>query len=333
MNDSTETAPTAIYQNEDGSLALDVAVREESLWLSQRQMAELFDTSSDNIGLHLKNIYATGELVEGATTEDFSVVRQEGRRRVQRRIRHYNLDAVISVGYRVSSKRATDFRIWATRVLKQHLLQGYSLNQQRLQQNAAELEKALVLVRRAARLPANSAFGAGLADVISRYTQTFLWLQQYDEGLLQQPTGQPGGDLAPLEDARAGLAELKQHLLQRGEASELFARERGDGLAAIWGALDQSVFGQPAYPMIESKAAHLLYFVVKNHPFSDGNKRSGAFLLVDFLNRQQRLFDERGEPVLNDTGLAALTLLVAESDPKEKETIIHLIENLLARPE
>jgi prophage maintenance system killer protein len=149
---------------------------------------------------------------------------------------------------------------------------------------------------------------------------------------LQEPTGQVGGQLTPLSDARAALARLKAHLIRRGEAGELFARERDSGLTAIWGALDQSAFGQPAYPTIESKAAHLLYFVVKNHPFSDGNKRSGAFLLVDFLHRQQRLFNDRGEAVLNDAGLAALTLLVAESDPKEKETIIRLIENLLARP-
>jgi prophage maintenance system killer protein len=329
MNDSTETTPTVIYQNDDGSLALDVAVRDESVWLRQEQMSRLFGRERSVITKHLRNVFAEGELEADSVCAKFAHTAADGK---TYQVEHYNLDVIISVGYRVKSPQGVRFRQWATRVLKQHLLQGYSLNRQRLQQNAAELEKALQLVRRAARLPANSAVGAGLADVISRYTQTFLWLQQYDEGLLQQPAGQPGGDLALLDDARAGLAELKRHLMQRGEASELFARERDDGLAAIWGALDQSVFGQPAYPTIESKAAHLLYFVVKNHPFSDGNKRSGAFLLVDFLHRQQRLFDERGEPVLNDTGLAALTLLVAESDPKEKEIIVHLIENLLARP-
>ena len=326
---SAEITPMVIYQNADGGLALDVTMRDESVWLRQEQMGQLFGRERSVITKHLRNVFAEGELDADSVCAKFAHTAVDGK---TYQVEHYNLDVIISVGYRVKSPQGVRFRQWATRVLKQHLLQGYSLNQQRLEQNAAELEKALQLVRRAARLPANGAVGAGLADVISRYTQTFLWLQRYDEGLLQQPAGQPGGDLAVLEDARAGLAELKRHLMQRGEASELFARERDDGLAAIWGALDQSVFGQPAYPSVESKAAHLLYFVVKNHPFSDGNKRSGAFMLVDFLNRQQRLFDERGEPVLNDAGLAAVTLLVAESDPKEKETIIHLIENLLARP-
>lgn len=326
MNDSTETAPTVIYQNEDGGLALEVAVRDESVWLRQEQMGQLFGRERSVITKHLRNVFAEGELDEKSNVQNLHIAGSD------KPVRFYNLDVIISVGYRVKSPQGVRFRQWATRVLKQHLLQGYSLNQQRLEQNATELEKAFRLVRRVALLPADSAVGAGLADVVSRYAQTFLWLQQYDEGLLQQPTGQPGGDLAALDDARAGLVELKHHLMQRGEASELFARERDDGLAAIWGALDQSAFGQPAYPTLESKAAHLLYFVVKNHPFSDGNKRSGAFLLVDFLNRQQRLFDERGEAVLNDAGLAAVTLLVAESDPKEKEIIIHLLENLLARP-
>lgn len=326
MNDTAEMSRTVIYQNEDGSLALDVAVRDESVWLRQEQMSRLFGRERSVITKHLRNVFAEGELDEKSNVQNLHIAGSD------KPVRFYNLDVIISVGYRVKSPQGVRFRQWATRVLKQHLLQGYTVNQQRLEQNAAELEKALLLVRRAARLPADSTVGAGLADVISRYTQTFLWLQRYDEGLLKQPAGQPGGRLTQLDDAREGLAELKRHLMQRGEASELFARERDDGLAAIWGALEQSVFGEPAYPTVESKAAHLLYFVVKNHPFSDGNKRSGAFLLVDFLHRQQRLLNDRGEPVLNDAGLAAVTLLVAESDPKEKEIIIHLIENLLAKP-
>jgi prophage maintenance system killer protein len=195
------------------------------------------------------------------------------------------------------------------------------------------LDKALQLVKRAAALPVNSEFGAGLVDIIASYTQTFLWLQQYDEGLLETPTGQLGGTLTPMEDAKAAIAALKKQLMEKGEATQLFANEREDGLSSIWGSLEQSVFGEPAYPTIESKAAHLLYFVVKNHPFSDGNKRSAAFLFVDFLNRNQRLFTDDYQPVINDTGLAAITLLVAESDPKEKDIVIRLIQNLLSKPE
>lgn len=294
-------------------------------------MAQLFNTSADNISLHLKNIFTEQELDETATTEDFSVVRQEGRRQVTRRLKHYNLDAVLSVGYRVKSKSATQFRIWATTRLKEYLLHGYTLNRQRLQHNAAELEQALALIRKTAASPELTLeSGRGLVDIVSRYAQTFAWLQQYDEGLLTEPAGEAGGELPDLASARAALQDFKQQLIARGEASELFARERGDDLAALLGNLAQTVFGAPAYPDIESKAAHLLYFVVKNHPFADGNKRSGAFLFVDFLHRNGRLFDAAGQAVINDTGLAALTLLVAESAPPQKETLIRLIMHMLA---
>lgn len=170
-----------------------------------------------------------------------------------------------------------------------------------------------------------------MVEILSRYTQTFLWLQRYDEGLLEEPRGETGGMLPSADHAMQALNALKQQLLQRGEASELFARPRDTGLTSLYGNLEQTIFGEPAYPTIESKAAHLLYFVVKNHPFADGNKRSGAFLFVDFLHRNQRLFNAAGAPVINDTGLAALTLLVAESDPAHKDTLIRLIMNMLAK--
>lgn len=322
--------PIEIYQTSDGQTQVEVLFGQETVWLSQAQMAQLFDTSADNISLHLKNIYAEGELDEQATTEDFSVVRTEGSRKVTRQIKHYNLDAVISTGYRVKSRYATQFRIWATARLKDYLLKGYALNQSRLQQNAAELEQAVALIRKTAASPELTVeSGRGLVDIIGRYAQTFLWLQQYDEGLLSEPKAQAGGELPTVEEARAALAEFKQQLMARGEATELFARERDGGLEALLGNLEQTVFGEPAYPSIESKAAHLLYFVVKNHPFSDGNKRSGAYLFADFLHRNRRLFNTRGEAVINDTGLAALTLLVAESDPKQKDTLIRLIMHML----
>ncbi len=317
---------------ETASHQVQVRLDGDTLWLSQAQMAELFGTSADNISLHLKNIYREQELQEAATTEDFSVVRQEGKRQVQRQLRHYNLDAIVSVGYRISSAQATRFRQWATGVLRQHLTQGYTLNRQRFEQNAAELEAALQLVRKAAAGEAlTTDQGRGLVDVIARYTQTFLWLQRYDEGLLATPAGSPGGALPSLAEARIHLARLKADLIAKGEVTDLFGRERGDAFAALLGNLEQSVFGEPAYPTIEAKAAHLLYFVIKNHPFSDGNKRSGAFLFVDFLARNGRLI-RNGEPVINDVGLAALALLVAESDPKAKDVMIRLIENMLALP-
>jgi len=322
-----------IYQTADGKTLINVRFERDTLWLSQVQMAELFDKNIDTIALHLKNIYDSGELDENSTTEDSSEVRQEGKRQVKRQIRFYSLDAVISVGYRVNSRKGTQFRQWATQRLREYLVQGYSLNQVRFEKNAVELHQALALIRKAAQSPELSReAGSGLVEIVSRYTQTFLWLQRYDEGMLAEPAGQPGGRLPSAAEAMTALLALKKSLVERGEATQLFAQSPGDGLAAILGNLNQSVFGEPAYPTVESKAAHLLYFVVKNHPFSDGNKRSGAFLFVDFLHRNGRLLNEQGEVVINDTGLAALTLLVAESDPRHKETLIRLIMNMLAMP-
>ncbi|MEK8090836.1 RhuM family protein [Thermithiobacillus plumbiphilus] len=323
--------PIVIYEDAGKAVEVRLDGNQETVWLTQAQMAELFDVKPQNVTIHLKNIYAEGELAESGTCKDFLQVQREGGREVERKRKHYSLDAVISVGYRISSARATHFRIWATRILREHLTRGWTLNRQRFEANARELEAAMALVRKAAQSPAlDTGSGRGLVDIVARYAQTFLLLQRYDEGLLTDPQAQPGGRLPSLEEARAALDGLKAELMARGEATELFARDRGDGLASLLGNLEQSVFGEPAYPSVESKAAHLLYFVVKNHPFSDGNKRSAAFLFVDFLHRNGRLLNAAGEPVINDVGLAALTLLVAESDPANKETLIRLIMNMLA---
>ncbi|RXE47314.1 virulence protein RhuM/Fic/DOC family protein [Chromohalobacter israelensis] len=318
---------------EDADKAVDVRLDEgrETVWLTQRQMAELFDKDVRTVNEHVLNVYEEGELEREPTIRKFRIVRQEGSRQVMRAIEHYNLDVIISVGYRVKSQAGTRFRQWATRVLREHLIQGWTLHQQRFEANAQELEAAMALVRKAAHSPALNIPGSrGLVDIVARYAQTFLLLQRYDEGLLSDPDVQAGGQLPSLETARAALDELKAELIGRGEATDLFARDRSDGLASLLGNFDQSIFGEPAYPSIESKAAHLLYFVIKNHPFADGNKRSAAFLFVDFLHRNDRLLSSTGEPVINDVGLAALTLLVAESDPANKETMIRLIMNMLA---
>lgn len=319
-----------IYQSEDGDSRVELKLKSESFWLSQKQMGILFDRDTDTIGLHLRNIYKEQELDMSATTEESSVVQQEGKRRVKRKVKLYNLDAIISVGYRVNSKKGTEFRIWATKRLKELLLQGFSINRQRFEQNANELQQALKLIEKtssSANLTVD--LGRGLTELVSRYTQTFLWLQRYDEGLLDEPLGENGGSLISLNMATELLGEFKRSLMEKGEATHLFANPIGDGLAGILGNLQQTVLGEPAYPSIESKAAHLLYFVVKNHPFSDGNKRSGAFLFIDFLSRNNRLINSNGYPVINDSGLAALTLLVAESEPKQKKILINLIMHML----
>ncbi|WP_411872177.1 RhuM family protein [Vulcanococcus limneticus] len=328
----TSSGEILVYEAPDGSAQVDVRLDRETVWLNQEQMAELFGRERSVVTKHIRNVFKEGELDPKATSAKFAQVRSEGGRTVTRDVDHYNLDVIISVGYRVKSQRGTQFRIWATRTLREHLVRGYTLNQQRFARNAAELETALNLVRRAAAGEAlTSDQGRGLVDVIARYTQTFLLLQGYDEGLLTEPKGVHGGVVLAPSEARAAIARLKADLIARGEATELFGREPNDGLAALLGNLEQTVFGEPAYPTIESKAAHFLYFVVKNHPFTDGNKRIGSFLFVDFLNRNGRLF-RNGEVVINDVGLAALALLVAESAPKDKDVMIRLVMHMLAGP-
>ncbi len=314
-----------IYENTAGNV--EVTVEQESVWLNLNQLSTLFQRDKSVISRHIRNIFAEHELERIPVVANFATTANDGK---SYQVEHFNLDVIISVGYRVKSQEGVRFRQWATRLLKQHLTQGYTLNQQRLASNSQALETALLLVRRTAESQALTLdAGRGLVDIITRYTHTFLWLQRYDEGLLAEPTGTLGGQLTPLEVARHAISVLKTDLMAKGEASPLFGLERDDGLYAIWGSLEQSVFGEAAYPTIEAKAAHLLYFIIKNHPLTDGNKRTAAFLFVDFLYRNQRLFDCYGVPIINDIGLAALALLVAESRPEDKDILIKLIMTML----
>lgn len=313
-----------IYQADNG--AVEVRLGQDTVWLTQAQMVSLFGRDQSVISRHIANVFKEGELVRESNMQKMHIANSD------KPVDLYNLDVIVSVGYRVKSQEGTRFRQWATKLLREHLTQGYTLNRQRLEDNARELEAALQLVRKAAQSPELLAdTGRGLVDIVTRYAQTFLLLQRYDEGLLTEPRAAAGGVLPTVTEARASLAALKADLIGRGEATDLYARERGDAFEALLGNLDQTVFGEPAYPSVEAKAAHLLYFVIKNHPFADGNKRSAAFLFVDFLNRNGRLLDAAGDPVINDIGLAALALLVAESDPAQKETMIRLIMNMLAQ--
>ena len=268
----------AIFESSNGKI--EVQIKQETVWLRQSQMAELFGRDRTVVTRHIGKIFKEGELDEKSNVQNMHIANSD------RPVKFYNLDVIISVGYRVNSVNGTRFRQWATKLLKQHLTQGYTLNKQRFEDNALELEAALKLIKKASlSSDLSSDTGRGLVEIVSRYTQTFLWLQRYDEGLLNEPNGNIGGQLQSFTQASQSLAELKQSLMKRGEATDLFAQPRGEGLATLLGNLEQTVFGEPAYPTIQSKAAHLLYFVVKNHPFADGNKRSGAFLFVDFLHR------------------------------------------------
>lgn len=311
-----------IYEPEEGGRIL-VRLEGESLWLTQEQISDLFKRERSVITKHLRNVFQSGELDEESNVQNVHIAGSD------KPVKFYSLDAIISVGYRVNSKRGTQFRQWATGVLRDHLMQGWTLDHSRFERNAAELQAALALIKKTAQsLGLTAETGRGLVEIISRYTQTFLLLQRYDEGLLSDPQGTVGGTMASLDEVRGSIARLKKELLSRGEASDLFGLERDHTLAAILGSLDQSAFGEPVYPTIERKAAHLLYFIIKNHPFADGNKRIGVFLFVDFLNRNNALMRE-GQPVINDIGLVALALLVAESSPTQKDIMIRLIEHML----
>lgn len=306
---------------------VEVRLEGETLWITQAQMAELFEVQKAAVSKHLKNIYASGELDQEATVSKMETVRKEGGRTVNRQVEYYNLDAIISVGYRVNSTRATHFRQWATRVLRDQLTRGYSINEHRLaQQGLTELEQAVDLLGKTlTRQELVTDIGREVVGLILGYAKTWRLLLDYDEGKLSVPAGaQPARGVLRLEEARRALDALAGELRQRGEASELFARDRGEGLAAILGNIEQTMFGDLLYKTREERAAHLLYFVIKNHPFSDGNKRSGAFLFLLYLRQESMRL------TLDENGLTALTLLIAESDPKAKDLMVRLVMNLLA---
>ncbi len=325
---NTNSNQILLYLGEEGAPLAEVRMDDDTLWLNQKQMSVLFGKDVRTINEHIRNVLVSGELQKDSVIRKFRITAQDGK--IYQTI-GYNLDMIISVGYRVNSIKGTRFRQWATGVLREHLMQGYSLDRHRFESNASELEAAMSLIRKTAQSPELRVdTGRGLLDIVTRYAQTFLILQRYDDGLLAHPHGEIGGQLASMEAIREGLLQLKYDLMGRGEATDWFAKENGTGLESLWGNLEQTVFGEAAYPTIESKAAHLLYFVIKNHPFVDGNKRAAAYLFVDFLNRNGRLCDEKGELVINDIGLAALALLVAESDPSQKPVMISLVMNMLA---
>ncbi|WP_329437205.1 virulence protein RhuM/Fic/DOC family protein [Dietzia cinnamea] len=314
---STErTGEILFYQREDGLPAVEVTFEADTVWLSQQQIAELFQSSRTNIVEHIQHVYDEGELIEEATCRKFRQVRLEGPRRVARDVSHYNLDVIISVGYRVKSRTATRFRMWATARLREHLVQGYTLNSRRLEQLGSVVQ---ILAR------SDDALVAGVADVLAAYLPGLTLLRDYDEGCLDPaPSAVPEWTLT-LDEARRVIDRVA---LQFPE-DRLLGNERGDALDGILAALYQSFAGQDLYPTVEDKAAHLLYLVVKDHPLSDGNKRSAAALFVTFLERNGILDRARGSPAISNNALAAITLLVAMSDPREKDLMTALIVRMI----
>jgi prophage maintenance system killer protein len=319
-----------IYQNQGDSTIIEVQLKNESVWLTQRQMGELFQKDTDTIGLHIRNIFREGELIEISTTEDSSVVQEEGARSVKRNVKHYNLDVIISVGYRVKSARGTQFRIWANKVLKEFLLKGYVLNEQKLKEQGEkfkDLKQTITLltnVIKAKDLSSNEA--TGLLSVITDYSYALDILDKYDHQSLPLE-GTPDQQLftATYEDAMQAIRDLKYKF----GGSSLFGNEKDDSFKGSIGTIYQSFGGVEFYPTIEEKAANLLYFVVKNHSFSDGNKRIAAYLFVWFLERNRILYRIDGTKRIADNALVALTLMIAESKPDEKDMMVRVVVSLI----
>jgi death-on-curing family protein len=322
-----------LYQAEDGSLKTEVPIRDDTVWLTQKQMSELFNKNVRTINEHIQNVYTEKELLSNATIRKFRIVREEGKRKVGRDIEHYNLDVIISVGYRVKSKEGTQFRIWANKVLKEYLVQGYALDQERLNKQKhqlQELQQTITLFQQAQLKTLDHSEAAGLLGVLTDYTHSFVLLNQYDTG--DFPEGGLNTNITieiKQPDAMEAITELKQRLMKQNEATELFGRPKDESFSGILGNIIQSFGDEYLYPSIEEQAAHLLYFIIKNHPFTDGNKRIGAFMFIWFLQRNKHHLKSTGESKINDNALVAIALLVAQSDPMQKDTMIKLIVNLI----
>ena len=318
-----------IYRSPHGRTQLAVKLHRDTVWLTQAQIAGLFGTQRPAITKHLNNIFSSGELAASSACSILEHAAADGK---TYKVRYYNLDAVLSVGYRVSSKRATQFRIWATATLRHHLLKGYTLNQRRLKEKGLEeFEQAVSLVRRTIAARALSEGETkGLLDIITGYAQSWLLLQKYDMRALDAPALRQSAARFDYAFCLRAVSELKAALLKARNASSLFGQERERGpFERILGSIAQTYGRKALYPSIEEKAAHLLYFIIKDHPFVDGNKRIASFLFIVFLARHKCLFNKRGEKKINDNALVALALLIAESDPRQKSLLVALTMHFL----
>jgi len=321
----TESA-VVIYQSGENKIEVSVQFDMETVWLSQKQMSELFNKDTDTIGLHLKNIFLEEELIENATTEFFSVFQIEGSRKVNRKIKFYNLDAILSVGYRVNSKQGTQFRQWATARLKDYLVQGYAINEKRLQQKQQEVEFLKTGLRIVSRALENSA-NEKEQEVFLQFAKGLALLDDYDhealdqKGLTQKETNYP-----QYEDYMTLIWQMYSNF-----ESSVFAKPKDDGFHSSINQIKQSFGNLELYPSIEEKAANLLYFITKNHSFVDGNKRIAAACFLYFLQQNEALSNSKDQPIISNETLATLTLYIANSRTEESEVIKRLIISVLNR--
>jgi prophage maintenance system killer protein len=293
-------------------------------------MAELFDRDKSVISRHIKNVFSDGELSKKSVVANFATTAKDGK---TYQVENYSLDMIISVGYRVNSKRGTEFRIWATDKLRQLILKGYVIHEQRLkayESKVKELESAKKIFQQALETKRAEGYERDLLTIITDYLQTWAVLDQYDKGELEiDNVSKKEARFVGLEQALDAIERFRKRLSAQNQANNLFGRDTGHKLEAILEAIQQSFDGRDVYLSLEEKAAHLFYFIIKDHPFVDGNKRIGSLLLLLFLVENHYLYNRRGERKINDAALAALALLVAESKPDQKSVMIKLIVNLI----
>jgi death-on-curing family protein len=313
-----------IYQGDGHQPQVEVRLHGDTIWVTQKSIAALFGIQRPAITKHLSNIFKSRELNKSSVCSVLEHTASDGKLYATK---YYNLDAIISIGYRINSAKATKFRQWATQRLKDHLVKGYSINQKRLDQ----LQQTIQLIEKSGHVETLSLSEAkGLLEIISNYTQSFVLLNRFDNQTLQSDQLSENVTYEiEYKEALSAIAELKKQLVQKKEASELFGKQKDDSFAGILGNVVQSFGGEYLYKSIEEQAAHLLYFIIKNHPFTDGNKRIGAFLFIWFLEKNRHRFKKSGELKINDNALVALALLVAQCNPSDKEMMIKLIINLI----
>lgn len=305
-----------LFESQDGTVTLPVPVQHETVWLTRMQMADLFGVTPQNITIHLRKVYAAGELERSATSKDFLLVQNEGGRQITRSVHCYNLDAIISVGYRVNSARATQFRIWATKVLKEYMLRGYAVNRERIKQ----LGQTVEVMKRVA----NSLDAEQVLDVVKTYSTALDLLDGYDHQTIDKPKTKGRSVEITYEECRDFIDSMKF-----AADSPLFGNEKDGSFKSALGAIYQSFGGKDLYPSSQEKAANLLYLVTKNHGFSDGNKRIAAGLFLYFLKRNRLLLRKNGSKRIADHTLVALTVMIAESKPQEKELMVNLVMTFL----
>ena len=320
MKKLKEENKLVIYQAKNGAIEFKSDIKKETIWASQAQIAQLFDVTTQNVTLHLNNIFKDKELDIGSTCKEFLQVQIEGNRKVERNIKFYNLDAIIAIGYRINSVTGTNFRIWSTKVLKQHLIKGYSINRKIISKNYTEFIKDVDNIKNL--LPKNLESSQNVLELIKAFADTWLSLDSYDKDEVKIIKASKEKISLAAEELENALLDLKKELIKKGEATDLFGKDRNKkSLEGIVGNVMQTFEKKMLYKSIEEKAVHLLYFIVKDHPFVDGNKRSAAFSFIWFLNKYKKLNKQK----ISAETLTVLTLLVAESNPKDKERIINLI--------